>query len=241
MAVISTKAIVISSLKYSDTSLIVKLFTEEKGILSFMLKGILTSKKGKFRTAYFLPLTQVNIVANVKQNRNLHHIQDVSIYNHYNTLSTDIVKQSIAIFLSEILSNSIQEEESNPVLFHFLENSFLWLDTHSKVSSFHLYFLLRLSKFLGFYPDVSMIDSQGFNLVEGNFTNYTIDHHIIKGNDLISFKRLLGTNFDRLEEVSLTKKERKELLKILTKYFELHLEGFRNPKSLSVLEAVFST
>ncbi len=239
MAVCNTKAIVISSLRYSDTSLIVKLYTQEKGLQSFLLRGILSSKKGKLKAAYFLPLTQLQVVANIKEGKNLQTLKEVSVLHHYTSLNTDIVKQSIVLFLSEVLSSSIKEEEENPQLFKFLETAFLWLDVHDKVANFHLYFLLQLTKYLGFYPDTSLIDYQGFNLLEGEFTNYTLDNHIIKGEKLISFKLLLGTNFDALENISLTKKERKNVLVTLTTYYELHLDGFKHPKSLDVLETVF--
>lgn len=239
MSLSTTKAIVISSLKYSDSSLIVRLYTLEKGLTSFLLKGILASKKGKLKAAYFLPLTQLQIVASIKSNRNLHSIREATVINHYSSLNQDIVKQSIVLFLSEILSNSIKEEEENSGLYQFLETSFLWLDTHDKVSNFHLFFLLQLTKYLGFYPDVSLIDFQGFNLLEGEFTNSAIGNHTIRGEKLISFKKLLGTNFDALEHISFSKKERTELLQTLTHYYELHLDGFKHPRSLNVLETVF--
>lgn len=239
MPIVTSKAIVISSLKYSDTSLIVKLYTAEKGLQSFLLKGVLNSKKGKLKAAYFLPLTQLNIVASIRDGRSLHSIREASLSHHYSTLNSEIIKQSLVLFLSEVLSHAIREEEQNPALFQFLETSFLWLDTHNSVSNFHLFFLLQLTKYLGFYPDTSLIDSQGFNLLEGEFTNYTLDNHIIKGQKLMLFKQLLGTNFDALENICFTRKERKDVLVILTTYFELHLDGFRAPKSLDVLETVF--
>ena len=240
MSIYTTKAIVISSIKYSDTSLIVRLYTLEKGLQSFMLRGVLSSRKGKLKAAYFFPLMQLTIVANIKDNRNLQSIKDVSVSNHYNSLNTDIVKQSLVVFLSEILSNSIREQEKNESLFQFLESSFLWLDSNEKIGDFHLLFLLQLTKYLGFYPDVSLIQLNAFNLLEGEFTNYTLDNHSIKGDKLAIFKRLLGTNFDVLESIHFSKKERKELLTILTNYYELHLDGFKQPKSLHVFETVFS-
>ena len=107
MAICKTKAIVLSSLKYSDTSLIVKLYTQEKGIKSFLLRGILSSKKGKLKAAYFLPLSQLNIEASIKNTSGLHSIKDANVINHYSDLNTNIIKQSVVMFLSEILTSHV--------------------------------------------------------------------------------------------------------------------------------------
>jgi DNA repair protein RecO (recombination protein O) len=240
MAIINTNAIVLSSLKYGDTSLIVRCFTFHEGIKSYLIRGVLKAKKGKIKAAYFQPLTQLNIEANHNNKGNLNSLKEVHVINPYKTIYSTIFKQTIVLFLSEILSNSIQEEEENISLFSFIETSLIWLDTHDKISNFHLLFLLNLSKYLGFYPDLLGVEKQYFNLVEGRFTAATLEKEVISGDDLFQFKKLLGTNFDTVEIVKFSKKERQSVLRIIIRYFELHLDGFRNPKSLGVLETVFS-
>ena len=240
MAAISTKAIVISALKYSDSSLIVKCFTEQEGLKSYIIRGVLKSKKGNLKSAYFQPLTQLKIEATHKQKSTLHTIKDATVLHQYNTIYQEIVKQSIVLFLSEILSSCIQEEEKNEPFFSYLENSFLWLDTHNNISNFHLLFLLNLTHFLGFYPDTSNQHKEAFSLVEGNFTDATHEKLTISGEKLTLFKKLLGINFDAIENVSFNKQERQAILQMIIQYFELHLDGFRTPKSLAILETVFS-
>ena len=134
----------------------------------------------------------------------------------------------------------IQEEEENTALFSYIETSLNWLDTHDKIANFHLLFLLNLTKFLGFYPDLTHKDESYFNLVEGNFTNATLEKEVVYGEELVQFKKLLGTNFDTIETIKFSKRERQQILGVIIRYFELHLDGFRNPKSLGVLETVFS-
>ena len=240
MAIISTKAIVISTIKFSDTSLIVKLYTEKVGLVSFLLKGILKSKKGKLRTAYFQPLNQLSVIFSHKEKRNLQLLKEAQVIHVYETIYTSIVKQSIVLFLSEILTSAIQEEENNTLLYEYLEHSLIWLDSHDQISNFHLLFLLNLTKFLGFYPDVSQSDKNGFHLSEGFFTDHLQIKEVIKGNEINQFKKLLGIHFDNVEYINYSKTERQRLLQILIRYFELHLGGFRVPKSLAVLETVFS-
>ena len=240
MAIINTNAIVLSSLKYGDTSLIVRCFTFHEGIKSYLIRGVLKAKKGKIKAAYFQPLTQLNIEANHNNKGNLNSLKEVHVINPYKSIYSTIYKQTIVLFLSEILSNSIQEEEENVSLFSFIETSLIWLDTHDNISNFHLLFLLNLSKYLGFYPDLLGVEKPYFNLVEGRFTTAELEKEVISGDDLFQFKKLLGTNFDTVEIVKFSKRERQSVLRIIIRYFELHLDGFRNPKSLGVLETLFS-
>ncbi len=240
MAIVTTKAIVISAIKYGDSSLIAKLYTEKSGLISYMIKGVLKSKKGKLRAAYFQPLTQLNIVASHQEKRNLQSLREVQISSAYSSIHLQITKQTLAIFLSEILSNVIQEEEPNSSLFNYLQYSLLWLDTHEKIANFHIIFLINLTKYLGFYPGDIEGQEKGFHLREGIFTNQLHEKEVIKGGDFFHFKKLLGTNFDTVESISFLKSHRQSLLRILIRYFELHLDGFKKPKSLDILEAVFS-
>lgn len=240
MAIVTTKAIVFSAIKYSDTSLIVKCFTKEEGVKSYLLRGILKAKKGKLKSAYFQPLTQLELTANHTNRDTLNSIREARVSYPYTTIHNSIVKQSIVLFLSEILNSIIQEEEQNDRLFHYLETAFIWLDTHHSIANFHLLFLLNLTRYLGFYPDVSEQEKPGFNLVEGSFTFSIHDKLVITGEKLKLFKKLLGIHFDAIHTVSFQGKERQVILRTIIRYFELHLEGFRKPKSLDVLETVFS-
>ena len=240
MALVNTKAIVLSSLKFGDTSLIVKCYTQEEGVKSYLLRGILKPKKKGIKAAYFQPLTQLHIVANHNNKNSLNAIKEVRIINPYKTIHTGIVKQSVIMFLSEVLSNSIQEEEQNLALYKYLETALIWFDIHDKIANFHLLFLLNLTGFLGFYPDVSESNKRGFNLLEGNFSDNLLDINVISNNDFYQFKKLIGIIFDDIEKVSYSKEERQLVLQVIIKYFKLHLGSFRNPKSLQVLETVFS-
>lgn len=236
---ITTKAIVLSALKYGDTSLIVKAFTASSGIKSYLLKGVLTSKKGKLKTAYFQPLMQLELVVHHKDKGTLERILEAKVGYHYRTLHADITKNTMTLFLAEMLGNSIFEEESDPKLFNFIEASLQWLDTHDKISNFHLFFLLTLTKYFGFYPDTTSSNAPYFDLVEGSFT-HSPSATIISGENLDYLKRFLGTNFDVMHTIKMKKTNRQELLQSLVLYFELHLQGFRKPRSLAILNEVFS-
>ncbi|MEL4306799.1 DNA repair protein RecO [Joostella sp. CR20] len=236
--IVTTKAIVISAIKYGDTSLIVKLFTESDGVKSYLLKGVLASKKGKLKKGYFIPLTQLEIVATHKGKGTLESLREVKLSTTFKTLQTDVVKSSIALFLSEMLVVSLQEEEANPALFKYLEKAFIWLDSNGEIANFHISFLIQLTAFLGFYPDDSNIEAPYFDLAEGEFV-LSLYNEVMEGATVEVFKQFLNTNFDTSKQIKISRNVRAHLLQQLIRYYQLHLSDFKKPKSLDILQQVF--
>lgn len=237
---IKTKAIVLSKIKYRDYDLIVKCFTKHRGAVSYLVRGVLKSSKKNSKAAYFQLLTQLDIEENYKQNQSLHSIREIKLDYQFSSLHTNVLKSSIVIFLSEVLSSVLHEEEQNEQLYSFLETAFRWLDIKEKFANFHLLFLLNLTRHLGVYPDVSNSEFKYFNLSKGAFEDQKTDLYSISGENLKILKQLLGTNFDALEQIKLTSVQRQSFLAMLLLYFELHLGSFRKPKSLQVFNQVFS-
>lgn len=235
---VKTKAIVISSLKYQEKSLIVKCFTQSDGLKSYFVPNAFSAKKSNQKIAYFQPLSILEIEANHKNKGTLEHFKEIKLAHAYQTISGDIIKSTIVMFLSEIIHHSIHEEEKNENLFEFLETAFLWLDAHDEMANFHLILMLEMTKFLGFYPDKSEMEFRFFDAKEGTFSDLQgVNCH--SEQESVLFKKLLGLKLDSDQKV-FTGSERQILLKILLQYYTLHLEGFRNPKSFEVLKEVFS-
>lgn len=235
-----SQAIVLSSLKYGDSDLIVKCYTFERGITTYLLRGILKPTKRKLKPAYFQPFSQLLIEESYKPNASLHGIKEVKVNYQYSTLYTNVVKSSIALFLSEILSIVLREEEPQEGLFYFLITSLQVLDQETSVANFHLLFLMKLTKYLGIYPDQVNMELPYFNLRDARFEPSKSDLYSISGKEVELLKTLLGTNFDALHELKLSSKERQSFLSILLTYFELHLSNFKKPKSLAVLNSLFN-
>lgn len=238
--IVKTPAIVIHSLRYGESDLIVSLLTKTSGLKSYLLKGILKSKRGKIRSSLFQPLTLLEIEANHRDKGNLERIREARILTPYSSLHTDLIKNSLVFFLSEILKNTIQEEEVNDQLFNYLETTFLWLDANDNISNFHISFLIKLTQYLGFYPDISNIHLGVFNMQEGCFQNDTSNIYCMEGSGISLFKEFLGTTFEESMDIKMSRIARNEILGMLLVYFELHLHGFKKPKSLSVLNEIFS-
>jgi len=235
----STNAIVLNKIKYKDNDLIVKCYTQESGIVSYLIRGVLKSKKGS-KVAYYQLLTQLQLVTDYKQSRGLQYIKEVKINHLYSSLHTNILKSAIVLFLAEVLTNALQEEEQNDILYNYLETTLQWLDTNEHFSNFHLLFLLNLSKHLGFYPDTSEIKLPYFNLQAGEFQSMSTSKYCISGENLTLLKQLLGITFDALEDIKINSKQRQSFLGVILLYFELHLGSFKKPKSLQVFNDVFN-
>jgi len=235
-----SNVIVLSKLKYKDHDLIVKCYTQHRGAVSYLLRGVLKTKKGSSKAAYFQLLSQLQIEEQYKPNYTLQTIKEVKLHHVYYSLHTNVLKSSIVMFLSEILAAALKEEEQNPNLYEYIETGLLWLDEEDHFSNFHLLFLLNLTKHLGFYPEMLNDDSEYFNLSNGLFQDTKIDGYTISGENLIILKQLLGIKFDALDTVKLNSKQRQAFLNMLLRYYELHLGDFKKPKSLQVFNQVFS-
>ena len=162
--IISTKAIVLRKIKYSDSSLIVDVFTELEGRKSFFIKGILGKTKTKLKNSHFQPLSQILIKYNKREKKKINFLIECKIHNHCQNLYLDYRKSSIILFLNEILNMCILEEACNKELFSFLENSLDWLDNNDKISNFHMMFILNLLKYLGINPHLKSSNSKFLSL-----------------------------------------------------------------------------
>ncbi len=237
---IHSPAIVLHSLKYGDSDLIVSLFTKTSGLRTYLLRGVLKSKRGKIKASLFQPLTLLEIEAFHKNKGTLERIKEAKLLVPYQSLHTHIIKSSLVFFLAEVLKNSIHEEETNTELFTYLETTLLWLDTHDTIGNFHITFLTKLTQYLGFYPDISNIALPYFNLHEGCFQNDASSIHSNNSPYIGKFKQFLGTTFEACMHIPLSKASRSAILNMLLVYFELHLQGFKKPKSLVVLNEIFT-
>ncbi len=237
---IKTNAIVLSKLRYRDNDIIIKCYTQEIGVVSFLLRGVLKSKKGGAKIAYFQLLSQIQIIFTYKGSRSLQSIKETKLNHIYSSLHTNVLKGAIIMFLSEVLSNTLQEEEQNETLYSYLESTLLWLDEQTEYANFHLLFLLKLTKYLGFYPDTTDQAFTVFNLQEGKFELKESNKYAISGNKLALLKTLLGTTFDALPNIKINANQRQAFLSMMLLYFKLHLGSFKPPKSLQIFNQVFN-
>ena len=236
----NSRAFVIRSIKNGETSLIVSCYLEDIGYKTFIVKGVYSSKKSKFSKAHFFPLNIVNLNYSYSEGKNLGFIKEVKTEKLYKSLHLDIQKSSVIIFLSEIL-NSIFKEETlvNKDLFNFLLNTLSWYDQVNSCNNFHLKFLIELSRFIGFYPNINNENDSFFNLESGSTSAIQSIGANISGNDLILFKEFLGTEFEDLNSMNTKNESRTRILNYIIDYYSLHLQMFKTPKSINVFAEIF--
>ena len=236
----NSKAFVIRSIKNGETSLIVSCYLEDIGYKTFIVKGVYGSKKSKFSKAHFFPLNIINLNYSYTEGKNLGFIKEVKTEKLYKSLHLDIQKSSVIIFLSEIL-NSIFKEETlvNNDLFNFLLNSLSWYDQVKSCNNFHLKFLIELSRFIGFYPNINNENDSFFNLESGSTSATQSIGTNIRGNDLTLFKEFLGTEFEDLNSMNTKNESRTRILNYIIDYYSLHLQMFKTPKSINVFAEIF--
>ncbi|MBL6878306.1 MAG: DNA repair protein RecO [Flavobacteriaceae bacterium] len=237
---VSSSAIVLSKVRYQDNDLIIKCLTRDLGVVSYMVKNISVSKKSKNKFAFFQLLNILDLETNYNPNRSIQYIKDLKIKYSFKSLHTNIYKSSVVMFLSEILSTIIHNEIEDVELFDFIEDSLIWYDQSKDSSAFYLIFLMKITNYLGFYPDCTNMDYNYFNLEEGLFENSKNSKYVISGDDLVLFKTILGIKFDSYKLPFIDKLKKKDILKNILIYYKLHVDGFKDPKSLKVLNQIFA-
>ncbi|MFO7616046.1 MAG: DNA repair protein RecO [Bacteroidales bacterium] len=237
-----TPGIVLHQIKYGDTGLIVHLYTRRWGRLGILVQGA-RSRSGKRKPALFQPITLLELDIDHKSSRELQQVREVRNFRPFVHLMADPVKSSIALFLAEILYKVLREEESNPPLFDFIADHLQLLDLAEEgVANFHLYFLVQLTRYLGFYPgEASGEPSLWFNLESGTFQpdKPTAGLSFSPENGSL-LQEFMQSPPARLAGIRLNRTQRNELLEALLNYYRFHLEGFGEVKSLPVLTALFS-
>ncbi len=235
-----TAGIILHSLKYSETSIIAKVFTREAGLQSYLVPGV-RKAKSRFKKNLFQPLSIVELVAYHKERGGLQHIKEISCPQPYDSIPYTMPKASIAMFLAETLNHALKNQEANIQLYDFMSDSLRQLDhTNEIIANFHLVFLIRLSRYLGFNPRNNH-DRQHrfFNIREGLFQNRIDDPDYCLDDRLsLVFLRLINSEPSHQHELSIIKEDRKVLLQKVIDYYRYHLEGMPEIKSHHVLETV---
>ncbi len=236
----TTEGIVLHNFKYGDTSLVARIFVPEYGLQSYIVKGVRKSRS-RIKPGLFQPLTLVNMVAYHKEREGLQNIREIRCSHPFKSITLDIRKTSVAVFMAEVMLNAFRNQESNPGLFNFVRDEIITLDdSHENVANFHLRFLIQLSAWLGFSPARNISDSRPyFSMREGTY------QPTLHGSDFLDRQQSRwffslsdsSLSFDEIPEMP--GKMRRDLLHGILKYYRIHLEGFKELRSLETLEAVF--
>lgn len=235
------RAIVIKTIDYSESSIILKCYTDTYGMQSYLINGVRKSK-GNVRPSHVLPLTLLELEAYHQNNKNIQRIKELKCVPVLHHIHFDMVKSAIGMFVSEVIYRVIKEE-NNPdhAVFDFLFNTIQMLDIEEeRLTNFPIYFLLQFSRFLGFYPKKGVSELHtGFNFKDGIFERYDPnDPFMLDETSGKILLELLGKGYEEQKADMIRLDQRKYLLNSLILYYNEHLNGFSNMKSHEILSEV---
>jgi DNA repair protein RecO (recombination protein O) len=225
-----TRGIGLSYLRYRESSIITKIYTEAFGIQTYIVNGVRSSKSKNNRIALFQPLTLLDMVVYHKNKEDtVHRISELKCYAPFHSIPFDVIKSSLALFITEILGKTLREEESNELLFRFIEESILYLDNaETNFENFHIQFLMQLASYLGF--GIETVDDLERELKSNHYPQIPdhVEHQVIE--------QFLFSDYGL--SIPLDRARRIRILEKLIFFYKIHMETLGEIRSMEVLREV---
>ncbi len=237
-----TEAIVLHALKYGEQKMIVDMFTREQGRLSFVVPVPKTSR-ARVGKQYLQPLTLLYIEADVRPQQQLQKLREATLLMPLPSLLADASKLAIGLFVAEFLYHALRGEQRDAVLFDYLRSAVEWLDgAQAGYANFHLVFLIRLSRFLGFYPNLDdYVPGCYFDLRQSVFSLQAPPHRdYLMPQEADHIRLLMRMDFATMHLFRLSRLQRHRILEILMLYYRLHLPQMPELRSPQVLSELFA-
>ena len=236
-----TSAIVLRSMKYSESKMIIDLLTQTEGHVSVIV-NVPQSSKGRVKKQFFQPMTILDVELDIRPKAQLQRLRDVRIAVPYTTLTAEPRKLSIALFLAEFLYYATRGEHDNPSLFAYVENGLEWLDAcNQSFANFHLVFMMRLTRFIGFYPNTEDYhDGDYFDLRASCFSRFAPLHSdYLAPEDAMLIQPLMRMNYESMHLFRLSHQQRNRMTEIILRYYQLHVPSFGELHSLDVVRELW--
>ena len=235
------RGVVLSTVKYGDSGMVVQMLTDRYGRQSYMVQGVRSSRGRGSKMALFQPLFLLQFEGLESSHSDLHKMREVHNDVVFGSIPYDVRKSTIALFMAEVLYRLIGESEANEALFEFVYTSVEALDKMEEgVANFHLWFLANLSRHLGYYPGNDHRKGYLFDMHEGVFVATQPMHDATMNEAEAEMLRdLLECDLDCLGEIPLNRAQRVAMLTRLVEYYAIHLEAIRSVRSIEILQEVF--
>lgn len=233
--------IVMHVLKYSDKNSIAHIYTDVRGRMSFLVpQG--NTRAAHMRNAMFMPLSIIEFEARIAPGRDLASLKDVKTVHQLASIYADPAKSAIAMFISELLTRTIQESERNSQLWQYLYQSILLLNSiEHGIANFHICFLYNLGAFLGIQPDTGTYhDGYWFDMENGVFTPMRPPHsHVLSPKEAAAMITISRMSFSNLHRFKLSHTQRNDILDTALRYFQLHNSTVGTMRSPDILRQLF--
>lgn len=237
---LKTRAIVLRTVKYGENKLIIDFLTRDIGRETSVWK-FSGDRRIKVARQLFQPLAILDIDIVNSSTGQLSRIKEARLASVYSSLPFDEIKLSLAFFVAEFLTYATRDLHDDKDLYDFVEQSLLWLDASERgIANFHLMFMMRMSRFLGFFPDMTTYrEGCIFDLRDGRFSSELPSHgDVLMPDDAKKMHVLMRMNPSNLHFFKMTQKERNRIIDFSLKFYRLHIPQFGEMKSLGVLRTL---
>ncbi|MBP5258549.1 MAG: DNA repair protein RecO [Prevotella sp.] len=239
---VKTKAIIIKITRYGDNTIIADMMTREAGRVSVAVR--MSGSRRKRVMSLFRPMNILMTEIDIRESRDLQVIRNYTIDYAYSSIPSDVIKSSILLFVSEFVYYTVRFEPHNAPLFDFIENALIWLDNSDGrgTANFHLVFTMRMARFLGFLPDITVYnEGDFFDLRSGSFCHSCPGHEdFIEPTEAKTISTLMRVNFMTMWVLRMTREQRNRCLQLIISYYRLHVAGFHELKSPDILSDIFN-
>jgi len=235
-----TRGIVFKTTNYGESSVIVQIFTEKFGLQSYIINGV-KKPRAMISRNMLQPLHLLDLVVYHKSTGQVQRISELRNSPVLQSIPYDVIKSSIVLFLNEVLYKAVKQQSAEENLFDFIFNAIEWLDNQTEnLANFHLLFLTRLTRYLGFYPDQAS-NADYFDMKNGVFSKFKPEgFSYLSPPHTQNFYSLLQCRFEHIGQLKFSNDERRYLVQKLLEYYALHIESFGNIHSHEILEEVLS-
>lgn len=237
---LKTRGILLRAIKYSETSLILDVYTREKGLKKYIVSGV-RKNKARMHANLFQVMSILDLVAYDRSDRDLHRLKEAQSAFLYQRIPFEVPRSAIGMFIIEVTRKAIHDAESNPELYDLLENFLSFLDqTPDSIANIHLLYLLQFSAYLGIMPELDYEKKRPFfDLQEGHFTAAVPSHsNYLDESEALLLHQLLECDLREVGHLKMTASERKTLLNHLLDYYRIHLDHFNTIHAHRILEEI---
>lgn len=228
------RSIVLNHIRYADDSFIVNLYTDEAGMVTVSVK---TGRKSKVRMSHIQPLSLLQITLSGRQSQSIKQINECAFSSNC-CIADSPSKILTSQFLAEVLLHILRNTPQDPKLFEFIYRS-IWqfAQIRKGEANFHLFFLIKLTHFLGIYPNAeSWVEGSHFDLSNGEFVEYAPSHgYYLTASDSMNFANMLRTSYNNMYCWHITNTDRNNILDHIIDYYRIHAIDFSNIRSLEIL------
>lgn len=235
------RGVVLHSVKYGESSMIVYMLTDTCGRQTYMVQGVRSGKSKGNKAALFQPMFLLDFVGLESPKMEMHRLKEVRPAMPFASVPYDIRKSTISLFMAEVLYRLVREVEPESPLFGFVCGAVEALDRLEEgAANFHLWFLVRLSYYLGFYPGNEYISGSWFDMQEGMFTPVMPSHRMMFDRDNAAvMNSFMECDVKDIGKVKLSRERRSSFMTAVLAYFGYHLDAVSQVRSVQILKEVF--